>query len=103
MDLRQVFAANLWRLGHEKGLSQEALALEADINRSCRSFRSSAGICGDLWRPGPLGIVDNVRHAVIEGRSPPWDSCPSARGLSTPFATLSKLGRAALVRLFFGG
>jgi transcriptional regulator with XRE-family HTH domain len=34
MDIRQVFAANLRRLRHDKGLSQEALAYEAGINRS---------------------------------------------------------------------
>jgi transcriptional regulator with XRE-family HTH domain len=34
MDLRQVFAANLRRLRHQKGLSQEALAHEAGVNRS---------------------------------------------------------------------
>jgi transcriptional regulator with XRE-family HTH domain len=34
MDLRQVFAANLRRLRHAKGLSQEALAYSADVNRT---------------------------------------------------------------------
>lgn len=34
MDIRQVFAANLRRLRHAKGLSQEALAHEAGVNRS---------------------------------------------------------------------
>lgn len=34
MDLREVFAANLRRLRHEKGLSQEDLAYEADVNRT---------------------------------------------------------------------
>jgi len=34
MDLREVFAANLRRLRHEKGLSQEQLAYSADINRT---------------------------------------------------------------------
>ena len=34
MDLRQVFAANLRRLRHEKGLSQEGLAYEAGVNRT---------------------------------------------------------------------
>jgi transcriptional regulator with XRE-family HTH domain len=34
MDLRQVFAANLRRLRHKRGISQEDLAYEADINRT---------------------------------------------------------------------
>ena len=34
MDLRQVFAANLRRLRHERGISQETLAYEADVNRT---------------------------------------------------------------------
>ena len=34
MDLRQVFAANLRRLRHQKGLSQESLANDAGVNRS---------------------------------------------------------------------
>ena len=33
-DLRQVFAANLRRLRHAKGISQEDLAYEADVNRT---------------------------------------------------------------------
>jgi transcriptional regulator with XRE-family HTH domain len=37
MDLRQVFAANLRRLRHTKGLSQEDLAYEAEVNRSYMS------------------------------------------------------------------
>lgn len=34
MDLRQLFAANLRRLRNAKGLSQEALAHEADVDRA---------------------------------------------------------------------
>lgn len=34
MDLRQLFAANLRRIRHEKGFSQEALAHEAGIDRA---------------------------------------------------------------------
>ncbi len=34
MDIRQLFAANLRRIRHEKGLSQEELAYEADVDRA---------------------------------------------------------------------
>lgn len=37
MDLRQVFAANLRRYRHAKGLSQEDLAYEAGVNRTYMS------------------------------------------------------------------
>ena len=33
-DLRQAFAANLRRLRHARGISQEDLAYTADVNRS---------------------------------------------------------------------
>ena len=33
-DLRQAFAANLRRLRHAKGISQEDLAYDAEVNRS---------------------------------------------------------------------
>lgn len=34
MDLRDIFAANLRRLRHEKGLAQDDLAYEAEVSRS---------------------------------------------------------------------
>lgn len=43
MDLRQVFAANLRRYRHAKGLSQEELAYEAGINRTYISKLEKGG------------------------------------------------------------
>ena len=37
MDLRPIFAANLRRLRHAKGLSQEELAYQANVNRTYMS------------------------------------------------------------------
>lgn len=34
MDLRQVFAANLRRIRHARGLAQDDLAYEAEVSRS---------------------------------------------------------------------
>ena len=54
MDLRDVFAANLRRLRHEKELSQDDLAYEAEVSRSYLSqlekgvFYASLKIIGRL-------------------------------------------------------
>jgi transcriptional regulator with XRE-family HTH domain len=45
MDYRQVFAANLRRIRHEKGISQEELAHEAEVNRTYMSKVEK----GDTW------------------------------------------------------
>ena len=45
MDYRQVFAANLRRIRHEKGVSQEDLAFEAEVNRTYMSKIEK----GDTW------------------------------------------------------
>ena len=54
MDLREVFATNLRRLRHEKGLSRDDLAYEAEVSRSYLSqlekdsFYASLKIIGRL-------------------------------------------------------
>ena len=54
MDLREVFATNLRRLRHERGLSQDDLAYEAGVSRSYLSqvekgvFYASLKIIGRL-------------------------------------------------------
>jgi transcriptional regulator with XRE-family HTH domain len=54
MDLREVFATNLRRLRHAKGLSQDDLAYEAEVSRSYLSqlekgvFYASLNIVGRL-------------------------------------------------------
>jgi len=54
MDLRDVFATNLRRLRNAKGLSQDALAYEAEVSRSYLSqlekgaFYASLNIIGRL-------------------------------------------------------
>jgi transcriptional regulator with XRE-family HTH domain len=60
MDLREVFATNLRRLRHAKGMSQDELAYEAEISRSYLSqlekgsFHVSIKIIGKLAKT--LGV-----------------------------------------------
>jgi transcriptional regulator with XRE-family HTH domain len=63
MDLREVFATNLRRLRHAKGLSQDDLAYEAEVSRRYLSqlekgafyaslkFSISSPECSTLSRP----------------------------------------------------
>jgi transcriptional regulator with XRE-family HTH domain len=60
MDLREIFATNLRRLRHAKGMSQDELAYEAKISRSYLSqlekgsFHVSIKIIGKLAKT--LGV-----------------------------------------------
>jgi transcriptional regulator with XRE-family HTH domain len=63
MDLRQVFAANLRRLRHAKGLSQEDLAHEADVNRTYMSKIEKGGTWVGLEIIGKLAAVLQVEPA----------------------------------------
>jgi transcriptional regulator with XRE-family HTH domain len=65
MDLREVFAANLRRLRHKRGLSQEDLAYTADINRTYVS-KLEKGICyPGLEIIGKLANVLEVEPAAL--------------------------------------
>jgi transcriptional regulator with XRE-family HTH domain len=65
MDLRQVFAANLRRLRHAKGLSQEDLAYEADVNRTYMSKLEKGGSYPGLEIIGKLAAVLGVEPAEL--------------------------------------
>ncbi len=65
MDLRQVFAANLHRLRHAKGLSQEDLAYEADVNRSYMSTLERGATYPGLDIIGKLAGVLRVEPAEL--------------------------------------
>ena len=65
MDLRQVFAANLRRLRHARGLSQEALAYEADVNRTYMSKLEKGGSYVGLEIIGKLAAVLGVEPADL--------------------------------------
>jgi transcriptional regulator with XRE-family HTH domain len=76
MDLRQVFAANLRRLRHKRGLSQESLAYEADVNRTYLSKLEKGVSHVGLEIVGKLAEVLEVEPAEFlklptkSGRSP---------------------------------
>ena len=65
MDLRQVFAANLRRLRHTKGLSQETLAYEADVNRTYMSKLEKGASYPGLEIIGKLAAVLEVEPAEL--------------------------------------
>jgi len=65
MDLRQVFSTNLRRLRHAKGLSQEELAYEADVNRTYMSKLEKGGSYPGLEIIGKLAAVLEVEPAEL--------------------------------------
>ncbi len=65
MDLREVFAANLRQLRHKKGISQETLAYEADINRTYISKLEKGMSYPGLEIIGKLAAVLSVEPAEL--------------------------------------
>jgi transcriptional regulator with XRE-family HTH domain len=65
MDLREVFAANLRRLRHDKRLSQDALAYEAEISRSYLSQLEKGTFYASLKIIGKLAAVLDVEPAEL--------------------------------------
>lgn len=65
MDLREILAANLRRLRHEKGLSQDDLAYEAEISRSYLSQIEKAKYYASLKIIEKLARVLHVEAAEL--------------------------------------
>jgi transcriptional regulator with XRE-family HTH domain len=65
MDLREVFAANLRRLRHEKGLSQDDLAYEAEVSRSYLSQLEKGAHYASLKIVGRLAEALGVEPAEL--------------------------------------
>lgn len=65
MDLREVFAANLRRLRHAKGLSQDDLAYEAEVSRSYLSQLEKGAFYASLRIVGRLATALNVEPAEL--------------------------------------
>jgi transcriptional regulator with XRE-family HTH domain len=65
MDLRQVFASNLRKLRHARGLSQEDLAHQANVNRTYMSRIEKGGTWVGLEIIGKLSTVLEVEPAEL--------------------------------------
>lgn len=65
MDLREVFATNLRRLRHDKGLSQDDLAYEAEVSRSYLSQLEKGAYYASLKIVGRLAEALGVEPAEL--------------------------------------
>lgn len=65
MDLREIFASNLRRLRHKKGLSQEELAYAADINRTYVSKLEKGVSYAGLEIIGKISSVLDIEPADL--------------------------------------
>jgi transcriptional regulator with XRE-family HTH domain len=65
MDLREVFATNLRRLRNAKGLSQDALAYEAEVSRSYLSQLEKGAFYASLKVVAKLAAVLEVEPAEL--------------------------------------
>jgi transcriptional regulator with XRE-family HTH domain len=65
MDLREVFATNLRRLRHAKGLSQDDLAYEAGVSRSYLSRIEKGVFFASLKVLGKLAAALEVEPAEL--------------------------------------
>jgi transcriptional regulator with XRE-family HTH domain len=63
--VRQVFAANLRRLRHQKGLSQEEMAFSAEINRTYLSRLEKGVSYPGLEIIAKLANVLEIEEAVL--------------------------------------
>ena len=70
MDLREVFAANLRRLRHDRGLSQDDLSYEADVSRSYLSQLEKGAFYASLKIVGKLAAVLQVEPAELLKETP---------------------------------
>jgi transcriptional regulator with XRE-family HTH domain len=65
MDLRDVFAANLRRLRHAKGLSQDDLAYEAEVSRSYLSQLEKGAFYASLKIVGKIANTLKIEPAEL--------------------------------------
>jgi transcriptional regulator with XRE-family HTH domain len=64
-DMREVFARNLRRLRHERGLSQEELAHRAEIDRSYVSLLERGSYAASVIMIGKIAAALEVEPAAL--------------------------------------
>jgi transcriptional regulator with XRE-family HTH domain len=69
MDIREVFARNLRNLRREKGMSQEALADEAGVDRTYISALERSAYSASITMVEKLADVLGVEASVLLERS----------------------------------
>src|SRR6478735_1455909 len=86
MDLREVFATNLRRFRHAKGLSQDDLAYEAGVSRSYLSQIEKGVFFASLKIVGKLATALDVEPAELLKLPPKRkaDSVNEAREVALP-------------------
>jgi transcriptional regulator with XRE-family HTH domain len=65
MDLREVFAFNLRRLRHAKGLSQDELAYDAEVSRSYLSQLEKGAFYASLRIVARIAVALDVEPAEL--------------------------------------
>ena len=65
MDLREVFATNLRRLRHAKGLTQDDLAYEAEVSRSYSSQLEKGAFYASLKIVSKLAAVLEIEPSEL--------------------------------------
>jgi transcriptional regulator with XRE-family HTH domain len=70
MQIREVFARNLRKARHEKGLSQEALAHEAEVDRTYISALERGVYGATIDMVDKLATVLNVEASTLLERPP---------------------------------
>ena len=70
MQIREVFARNLRKARHDKGLSQEALAHEAEVDRTYISALERGVYGATIDMVEKLATVLNVEASTLLERSP---------------------------------
>jgi len=70
MRIREVFARNLRKARHDKGLSQEALAYEAEVDRTYISALERGVYGATIDMVDKLAMVLNVEASTLLERPP---------------------------------